>query len=307
MASKTAIAGGLLSGLGEGLMTRAERKREEALARAKMIAKQQVRQEDRAFKREMAEEDRTFEREMASEKENRQRGLLYGTKTGPKGNVYGITRGGETMDLGIQERDKNEGGMSASDKRAYDMAVQRHTRETMDGKQTDWAAVAKTLRNQGHEDLARIAAPTDREQSRIDTDSNAWLDAKAQAEKEAEARNPIGPDILRGEATEEAYEGMTQPEWIERRAREIYRERAGQGGADADRAPRQTVQSTPQGGNQQRRRPQPRQQQSAGAKPPGQGTREAPYQATTQAQLDWFKTNAPAGAVIEVNGTLYTK
>lgn len=41
--------------------------------------------------------------------------------------------------------------------------------------------------------------------------------------------------------------------------------------------------------------------------PPGAGTESAPYKATTQAHIDWFRESAPAGAVIEVDGTLYTK
>jgi hypothetical protein len=43
------------------------------------------------------------------------------------------------------------------------------------------------------------------------------------------------------------------------------------------------------------------------APPPGAGTRENPYQATTQQHVDWFRNNAPAGAVISINGQLYTK
>jgi len=46
--------------------------------------------------------------------------------------------------------------------------------------------------------------------------------------------------------------------------------------------------------------------QSSG-KPSGAGTQEDPFMATSQSQIDWFKQNAPAGAVISVNGTLYRK
>jgi len=42
-------------------------------------------------------------------------------------------------------------------------------------------------------------------------------------------------------------------------------------------------------------------------RPSGQGTQESPYRATTQAHIDWFLANAPAGAVIEANGQLFTK
>ncbi len=39
----------------------------------------------------------------------------------------------------------------------------------------------------------------------------------------------------------------------------------------------------------------------------GAGTEENPYQASSQADIDWFKNNAPAGSVIIVNGKLYRK
>lgn len=41
--------------------------------------------------------------------------------------------------------------------------------------------------------------------------------------------------------------------------------------------------------------------------PPGSGSRDQPYQATVQEHVDWFRQNAPAGAVIVVNGQAYTK
>jgi len=45
----------------------------------------------------------------------------------------------------------------------------------------------------------------------------------------------------------------------------------------------------------------------AGGKPSGAGTEEDPFMATSQSQIDWFKQNAPEGAVINVNGKLYRK
>lgn len=46
---------------------------------------------------------------------------------------------------------------------------------------------------------------------------------------------------------------------------------------------------------------------AAPAPPPGNGTQAAPYQATTQDHVEWFKTSAPAEAVISIDGQLYTK
>jgi hypothetical protein len=39
----------------------------------------------------------------------------------------------------------------------------------------------------------------------------------------------------------------------------------------------------------------------------GAGTKEAPFQATTQDHVNWFKTSAPKGSVILINGKPYTK
>jgi len=41
--------------------------------------------------------------------------------------------------------------------------------------------------------------------------------------------------------------------------------------------------------------------------PQGAGTRASPYKASTQADIEWFKKSAPKGAIIEVEGKLYTK
>ncbi len=47
--------------------------------------------------------------------------------------------------------------------------------------------------------------------------------------------------------------------------------------------------------------------QAATAAPLGAGTTAAPFQATTQSHIDWFKNSAPPGSVISVNGKLYRK
>jgi hypothetical protein len=42
-------------------------------------------------------------------------------------------------------------------------------------------------------------------------------------------------------------------------------------------------------------------------KPKGSGTKADPFQASSQHEVDWFKNSAPAGTIISVDGTLYTK
>ena len=46
---------------------------------------------------------------------------------------------------------------------------------------------------------------------------------------------------------------------------------------------------------------------SAGGRPRGSGTSDDPYEAATQADIDWFKQNAKPGEAISVDGRLYTK
>lgn len=41
--------------------------------------------------------------------------------------------------------------------------------------------------------------------------------------------------------------------------------------------------------------------------PSGGGTKDDPYQADSQEHINWFKASAPKGAVITINGKLYTK
>lgn len=98
-----AFAGGLLSGVGEGMVSQAEARRKEALERARQIREDRHRQEDREFQteRDTRAHERTLEREEAAHE--RQRGLLSGTVTGEGRQVYGVTRGGEAVDLGIRE------------------------------------------------------------------------------------------------------------------------------------------------------------------------------------------------------------
>jgi hypothetical protein len=51
--------------------------------------------------------------------------------------------------------------------------------------------------------------------------------------------------------------------------------------------------------------PQSPPQQTSGM--PGTGTKATPFQATSQAHIDWFKNSAPPGSMIMVNGKLYRK
>lgn len=228
MAAAERLFGGLLTRVGEAALVRHDQLREDALIRA------QAEREDRRIR-----EERQFRRQEAAADREAARGLLSGTAVGEGRQMYGITRGGERVDLGFRAAPSassaDASGFSAGDKRVWDMAVARHTTETMQGDQTDWTGVAETLTSQGRPDLAQMAAPA-RGGTQIDTNSAQWTEAQRQAQDEAKSRNPRGPDYFRPEAVKRAYEGMTRAEWTNRRTQEIYRELTGQPAAGAAQA-----------------------------------------------------------------------
>lgn len=219
-----AILGGLLSGAGKGLVARGQNQREEAAAMREAALERARERREREFTREQNEADREH-----------QRGLLSETKADERGRLYGITKGGDQKDLGIRVPKEDGTGsgsgglMSASDKRLWDAAIQRHTTESIDGKKTDWDAVATDLRQKGREDLAQMAASP--EGSAIDVESPEWRKAEEQARAEAESRNPVGPDFIRPGGMKEAYGDLSEEEWVNRRTREIYEELTGRGSA----------------------------------------------------------------------------
>lgn len=119
-----AIAGGLLSGLGQGMVAqdevrrRAEERRQEALRRAR------ERQEDRDFQVQRDEaqrvfqtglEDRRFKNQQTLEGQRAARDAqtITSTITGEDGSVYGITKTGGRIDLGIKAPPKGSGSGSA--------------------------------------------------------------------------------------------------------------------------------------------------------------------------------------------------
>lgn len=297
-----AILGGLLSGAGRGMVDQAEQKRQDALERARELRRQQEREQDRSWRQEDIQEDRQFqsqrdelqhsrtvEREEASDRRNR--GLLTTTVTGEDGNLYGITREGSAVDTGVRpaptaSRSGSGGGgadlegsgitMSAEEKRLYDELKDRYTNRNT--QTIDWDGFISHLRNM----------PQERGAAR-------W--------------NEIADHLTGGVGT-----NMTEEEARTRAAREaqgrmgLFTSRSGEfpeTGGDVERWTQNRVQELMGGGNN--RQTQVQSSQSGGGQPPGAGTREDPYKATTQEQIDWFRNNAPSGTVIEVNGTLYTK
>jgi hypothetical protein len=152
------------------------------------------------------------------------------------------------------------------------------------------------------EQLANLGIPV-AEAARIGTMSIAGVvddkKAREQAEKEAKEQFPGWR------------QGSQRNEYIERRAPEIvaesqqaaqqYQQLTGGGKPGLNITPQQAQGFEPINALQQPQKPQ------QAAQPQGGGTKEQPYKAETQDHIDWFKNSAPQGAVIEVNGKLFTK
>lgn len=111
--------------------------------------------------------------------------------------------------------------------------------------------------------------------------------ADARRQAEAEASDKAG--WFSTDASDFKDDGGSRSAFIERRTNEILRARRGSGGEQ-----KPTDAPKPQGAPK-------------AEAPSGTGSRNDPFRATTQAHIEWFKTSAPAGTVIEVDGKLYTK
>ncbi|CAN0104667.1 unnamed protein product, partial [Chrysoparadoxa australica] len=109
-------------------------------------------------------------------------------------------------------------------------------------------------------------------------------EARAQARREAESRK----SLFKPRSSEFSETGGDEKAWIDMRAQEL----VGGGQGSANRGNGQASASKPASG---------------GGTPPGEGTQASPFKGSSQDHIEWFKNSAPKGAVIEVEGKLYTK
>lgn len=303
MATK-AIVGGLLSGLGEGMVAQAEQRRQSALERAKEMRRQLERQEDRQFtlsrdeasretQLERDEAQRSFQLERDEAQMESKRGLLdhqYGLKAGLEQTKAGLKGGGS----GGGADDGLEGAfamMSPHEKRTFDtLILPQYVNPNTNA--IDRAGLVEHLRGMSDE---RGGERWNEFADLIAGDIGANMsEAEAREQAASEARQKKG--FLSSRESEFPETGGDEQAWIERRAQEL---RGGGAGGQQ------------RGGQQQEReqRPEPAAQggQQASGAPPGQGTQADPYKASAQADVDWFREQAPTGSVIEVNGQLYRK
>ncbi len=203
--------GGVLTGTGQGLLEKAKADRRETLAR--------IRQEGADSRLKSSQEHSS--------------GMIRSVASDTSGKTYGITAGGDVKDLQIQQA---VAGLSIDDKRELDAAIKRETtgKGSFEGEKTDWDAVAKRLRDVGREDLASRVQSMDDEGGSTKVDSPEYREALRVAEKEAQDKNPIGPDAIRPGGMKKAYGGLSEQEWITQRASELYDQYKG-GGKPASR------------------------------------------------------------------------
>jgi len=280
------IAGGLLAGLGEGMLESARAKREEAMLRLR---------EENQSSREKSRDDRATARD-ATQFNNR-KGLLSSVVPDEAGNLIGITQGGETKNLDIKsgrKKDQNNTGLSVDDKREIDIAIKPNTsgKGSFEGETTDWEGVAASLIAAGRPDLAQRVLPQTGGNSKTDVESSEYRESARLAEKWASDQAGY---FSRDKTDFEGY-GGNRAEAIQKKTLEIYNEMKG-GTAPASTGSAQT------GAPQDRTSAPPEQ---AGA-PTGSGTEADPYQASSQADINWFKDSARPGTIIEVDGKLYVK
>lgn len=262
-----AVIGGLLTGLGEGLVNRDRDRRKEEQERRKEIIARL--KEDRQFKQ--------------------QSGLLASTQVDESGNVIGITRSGQSSKLGFKARpnaNASQSGMSAGDKRTLDAAAAIYTTKDLAGEKTDWAKVATHLRKQGHADLAKLV-DLDKSTSTIDVNSDQYIEAQRMADEWIDEQTTV----LGRDKTELSEYGGNRAQARQAKTQEFYKELTGtdqpSGGTKPAKSGTKLLES--------------------GTKPAGSGTEKDPYRAFSQADVDWFKANAAAGTIIEVDGKLYKK
>jgi len=148
--------------------------------------------------------------------------------------------------------------------------------------------VDKTLREEGRNDLADYLKEQDTGPE-IDVESPEWREAQSMAEEWAKGRT----GLFSSRKSEFPETGGNMPEAIQKKQMEFYEQLTGKKGGGSQEPEAQAS------------GPDPAQPDMQG-KPSGSGTKENPYQAQTQADIDWFKANAREGDVILVNGQLFT-
>lgn len=196
-------------------------------------------------------------------------------------------------------RGKDDGDLSAADQRELNLARQSNTNPIT--KQVDWLATYRQLKGNGRDDLA---------QRLVASEGGAVSDAiRKEAQRRAEAEAGERAGWLSTDSADFRDDGGDRSAFIKRRTAELIQQEMG-GGSGRATGKGPTSSGAPPAGQSSPGQSVPASQGEATstAKPPaGRGTQAEPFQATSQADIEWFKTSAPKGAVIVVNGKPFTK
>lgn len=274
-------AAGALSGLGQGMVEDGKAKREMALRMLeeqsrmnylresdRLAGEREAARDERTAKRQEEQDQRRFDRETARDNARLER------ETGLLTQIIQDEQGNYIgVTRGGQQIPLNVKGRLPKSATGSDRLVQVYDPDTDSIKYVPESEAAG---------MEPAGTASDRE-ARREREDMERADARKQAEQEASER----AGYLSTDATDFKDDGGSRSAFIERRTNEILASRKGK-----------TVQQPTDSADKP--------QKTDGA-PKGSGTRADPYKASTQADIDWFKNNAPAGTVIEVNGKLYTK
>jgi hypothetical protein len=298
---------GLLAGVGAGLVKAGEEKRERALREMEMRFRADEAQKGREFQAGESAIDREFR---AGEAE-----AGRGFQAGEAELGREFQAGESAADRALREREGAAG-------RAQTGFLAGETFTDKDGKVWELApgGIAKPVTDaQGNQIVGtppRSAASDPLVKIKDEQGNPVWMprseaagmeayvdeddglsieltpDEQAQAQAEAEANEKAGWTST--DASDFAEDGGSRTAFIARRKQEILDGKTSPGPAAGEGPPPETP-------------PAAGEAEGAAGQPAGAGTKADPYKATAQAEIDWFKANAPAGAVIEVDGRLYTK
>lgn len=341
------IAGGALRGLGAALVgrdmrerddaetrrlesrddaeTQRREKREDVLELQKSAAERAAAIRDRIFQNadradarndELTDrrEDRANELEDRKDQRRYEGGQLVDVIPDENGQAQGFRRDGSVTGLGMRlaptgSRSGNgadTSGITAGEQRVIDGVVAKNTTPAsgLNGQEVvDWEAVYDDLKRSDYPELAKLYEPRGGGKSTaIDTTSDQY--------REAETRADAWIDAQAGWFSRDSSDfkefGGNREEARNAKIMEFYEQLTGNQGRGEQRRPQpsgpapaaETSTSPPDGSVAGA---------GAGPKPQGSGTQADPYRATDQSAVDWFKQNAPAGAIIEVDGQLYQK
>ncbi|WP_395452826.1 hypothetical protein ACHMW5_02255 [Azospirillum melinis] len=193
-------------------------------------------------------------------------------------------------------RGKDDGDLTPADQRELNLARQSNINPIT--KQVDWLAAYRQLKGNGRDDLA---------QRLVAGEGGAVTDAiRKEAQKRAEAEADGRAGWFSTDSSDFKDDGGDRSAFIKRRTGELVQQEMG-GGTERTGGARPTPSAAPSPSSSAAA-PAAQGEAPSVAKPPaGKGTQAEPFQAASQSDIEWFKTSAPKGAVIIVNGKPFTK